>query len=369
LSVARRSGFGNVRRLPSGRYQARYQRPGTDTFVNAPFTFTTKGDAEAWLTTTRADLIRGAWLPLDTTTTLSEYAETWLAQRALKPRTRAEYRKILDQRILPALGDVQMRRLSPAVVREWHARTALGTPTARAHAYALLKTICQTAVTDEIILANPCRIPGASQAPRVSETKPATLDDLTVIVDSLPKRYRLMALLAAWCAMRFGELTELRGSDVDTKVGLVRVRRGVTWVDGEAVVGTPKSKAGSRDVAVPPHLLPAVREHLLEFGVGRDGLLFPARQDPTEHMKPSTLWSVWARARAKASREDLRFHDLRHTGATLAAASGATIAELMARLGHSTPTMALRYQHAAKERDQQIAAKLSEIADIGTARA
>jgi integrase len=79
-------------------------------------------------------------------------------------------------------------------------------------------------------------------------------------------------------------------------------------------------------------------------------------------MKPSTLHRVWDRARAKAGRPDLRFHDLRHTGAVLAALSGATIAELMARLGHTTPTMALRYQHAAQARDVEIAKRLSEIA-------
>jgi integrase len=67
------------------------------------------------------------------------------------------------------------------------------------------------------------------------------------------------------------------------------------------------------------------------------------------------------RARKLAGRPDLRFHDLRHTGATLAAATGATLAELMARLGHSTPGAALRYQHASQDRDGEIAAALSEL--------
>ena len=61
-------------------------------------------------------------------------------------------------------------------------------------------------------------------------------------------------------------------------------------------------------------------------------------------------------------RQDLRFHDLRHTGATLAAASGATLAELMQRLGHSTVSAALVYQHATQGSDKRIAERLSEIA-------
>ena len=67
---------------------------------------------------------------------------------------------------------------------------------------------------------------------------------------------RLMVLLAAWCGLRFGELTELRRSDVDLKNGRIKIRRAVVRVDGKAIVGTPKSDAGTRDVAIPPHLLP-----------------------------------------------------------------------------------------------------------------
>jgi integrase len=76
---------------------------------------------------------------------------------------------------------------------------------------------------------------------------------------------------------------------------------------------------------------------------------------------PSTLYRVFYPARSKAGRDDLRFHDLRHTGAVLAASTGATLAELMARLAHSTSGAALRYQHAAQDRDRVIAVALSEL--------
>jgi integrase len=119
-------------------------------------------------------------------------------------------------------------------------------------------------------------------------------------------------------------------------------------------------------VAIPPHLLPAVREHLLQHTApGPDGLLFPSRQDPKEHLRQSSLARVYYPARAKAERPDLRFHDLRHTGAVLAAQTGATLAELMGRLGHSTSQAALRYQHVGMDRDALIAARLSEMAALG----
>jgi integrase len=73
----------------------------------------------------------------------------------------------------------------------------------------------------------------------------------------------------------------------------------------------------------------------------------------------------WYKARKAAGRDDLRWHDLRHSGAVLAAATGASLAELMARLGHSTPQAAMRYQHAAQGRDREIAALLSKIAENG----
>ena len=109
----------------------------------------------------------------------------------------------------------------------------------------------------------------------------------------MPARYRLMVQLAAWCALRFGELTELRRGDVDTKAGVLRIRRAVVLVDGRFVIKEPKSEAGVRDVNIPPHLLPMVREHLLTHTApGPDGLLFPSRNDPDDHLRQSSLTRV-----------------------------------------------------------------------------
>jgi integrase len=197
----------------------------------------------------------------------------------------------------------------------------------------------------------------------VHHVQPATLEELHTIVTELPDRYKLMALLAAWCAMRFGELAELRRGDIDVKNGVIRIRRAVARADGQAIVSTPKSDAGTRDVAIPPHLMPIVKEHLrTQISGGRDGLLFPAA-DGTSHLATSTLYKAFYRARATAGRPDLRWHDLRHSGAVLAASTGATLAELMGRLGHSTPGAALRYQHAAEGRDMAIARALSALAE------
>jgi integrase len=91
---------------------------------------------------------------------------------------------------------------------------------------------------------------------------------------------------------------------------------------------------------------------------------FPANTAAVQ-VHPNTIYRYWYAAREAAGRPDLRVHDLRHTGAVLAAQTGATLAELMARIGHSTPQAALRYQHAARGRDAKIAAALSELAAAG----
>jgi integrase len=226
----------------------------------------------------------------------------------------------------------------------------------------LLASIMRSAVADEIIDRNPANIRGAGSVERATETTPATLAELDTIIDNMPARLRVMVTLAAWAALRFGELAALRRCDVDVEHGKVHVRRGVVRVPGEGPrIGEPKSRAGRRVVSIPPHVLPDVERHLAEHvEPGPDALLFPGELGGL--LAPSSLYEHYYPARQAAGRPDLRFHDLRHTGATLAAATGATLANLMARLGHSTPSAALRYQHASSEADDLIAQGLSDLA-------
>jgi integrase len=367
LVTRHKRNFGEVSRLPSGRYRARYRELNGHR-VSAPTTFPSKAEADRWLTLRRAELLKADWTATVTGTgTFGDYAHTWLAERQLKPRTRAHYCSLLDKQILPTFARTPLRSISPTMVRRWYTSLSPDTPTLRAHAYGLLRAILHTAVYDGEITANPAHIRGAGTTTRAVAITPATLDELTLLVAAMPPRRQAMILLAAWCGLRFGEITELRRRDINLQRGVVHVHRAVTRVNGEFVVTTPKSAAGRRDVAVPPHLLPLLENHLEEHTVaGPDALLFPAAHDPSRHLAPASLYKTFYRARAIAGRPDLRWHDLRHTGAVLAAHTGATLAELMNRLGHSTPQAALRYQHAINDR-AQIATALSRLAE-GAAR-
>lgn len=422
-SKATKRGFGRTRKLPSGRWQAFYgdpdgavklSRSGKQTPIRhtAPRTFLTKVDAEGWLTDEYRMISLGTWTPpaerqaarAATQLTFGDYAETWLRTRKVKgqplaDRTRDGYRDLLDRFILPTFKDVALTRITPDTVDHWYEVTAVDTPTYRAQAYSLLRTILGTAVDRGLVkTANPAKVRGAGTAKRVHKVRPATLAEVGAIVAAMPERRRAMILLGAWCGMRFGELAELRRKDVDLKAKVIRVRRGVirtTEHDADGLartvhkVKTPKTDAGIRDVPIPPHIVPDLRAHLLEHTMpGRDGLLFPGgvtrdaegKVIEVHHLTSGTFAgraSVlnkdgtikrnghgWYEARRLAGREDLHFHDLRHTGLTNAAVAGATLAELMALAGHSTPGAAMRYQHAAHDRMQDLAARLSKMAEL-----
>jgi integrase len=296
---------------------------------------------------------------------VAAYAEQWLAHRDLKDRTRAHYRKLLDARIIGApLGKLPLKSVTADDVKAWYAKLDKSTPVQRAHTYGLLRTILGDAVRDGKLAAQPCNIRGAGSAKRTVIIRPAKLDELRKLVDNTPAQFQAMVLLASWCAMRFGELTELRRRDVDIDAQLIRIRRAVVRVDGEFRIGPPKSKAGIRDVDIPRHIMPAIRAHLVEHvELDAEALLFPAKQGG--HLAEASMTRWYYKARAAAGRPDLRFHDLRHSGATLAAQSGGTLPELMQRLGHSTPQAAMRYQHVADGRGRVVADRISDLAENG----
>jgi integrase len=228
-------------------------------------------------------------------------------------------------------------------------------------AYRMLRAILNTAVTDGLIARNPCQVRGAGQA-RSVERPVATVAELAAAVEAVPDRYRLAILLPAWCQLRRGEVLGLQRRDVDLMHGTIRIERSVVKpMDGTTIVGPPKTSAGARSLTVPANVLPVLQDHLGRY-VAPQPRAWLFTSESGGPMIPVTLDRVWQRARRKIGRTDLHYHDLRHTGLTWAAASGASVAELMRRGGHASPTAALRYQHATEDRDRAIADALAELA-------
>ena len=359
--MSERRHFGSVRRRSSGRWQATYRYNGQ---LYSSGTFTQKADVLAYLATVEADLRRGVWIdPRAGLVTVEEYANGWLSRRPdLAVRTHELYRHVLDRHVLPSLGHITVSALKPSRVRAWHAGIAQVHPATAAKAYRLLSSIMRTAVDDGLILSSPCKVHGAG-VERSPERPVATVAEIEALEEAMPEHLRLVVLLAAWCQLRRGEILGLRRRDFDQMNASVRIERSRTFaMDGTPLTKSPKTAAGRRTVAMPSHVVARFAEHLdRSVGIDPDAPVFTGRQG-----KPLTrdaLQADWERARRVVGRLDLRMHDLRHTGLTLAAATGATTAELMHRAGHATSAAALRYQHATKDRDRVVADALGELAD------
>lgn len=358
--------FGRVRQLPSGRWQARYPGPdGRDR--PAPQTFESKGDADRWLSAVETDIGRGQWIdPSASETTVEQWSQLWMANRPdLKVRTRELYDWLLGKYIVPQLGDVPLGKVTPSLVRSWHAEISrVGSPTPVRQSYSLLRAMFSTAIADEVILRNPCAIKGAGVS-RAAERPVATIPQILALADAVPTRYRAFILTATWSSARWGELVALTTDRLDLLHGTMTVDRQIVELRGcRLQPDTPKSAAGVRTIHLPPHLLPELQEHLGTYVPAGCRFVFPNSKG--EPIKRSSFRSVWLRAREKAGLPTLRFHDLRHTGNTLAAATGASTRELMARMGHSSMRAALIYQHATKDRDAAIAAALSRLVETAT---
>ena len=364
---AKRRRFGYVRRLPSGRYQASFVGP-SGLRQSAPGTFKTKTDADRWLAAAEADISRGTWLAEDLgRESFGNYARAWLRDH---PKMGPRYRETCERNLrlhLAPLHDVPLRALTSAVVREWYASAQRGSggQTSIMQAYRFLRAVLNTAVRDGAIVKNPCQIPGAG-SDRAKERPIATPAEVVALLESITPRYRAAVLLAAWCGLRRGEVLGLRPADVDLVAGTVTVRRNrVELLENNraAFDAEPKTDAGRRTVVIPPHVMPVLAEHVATWAgpdrvfVGRDG----------RPMRGDAIRQAFDRARRKAGMPGFRFHDLRHTGQTLAAATGATVKDLMRRLGHASPVASYRYLHAVDGRDAEIATALSALAAHGDA--
>ena len=360
--------FGTVRQLPSGRWQARYRDPQTNRLVAAPERFATKVDASRWLSAVQTDISRGSWVdPNAGRVSLEDFAARWLSDHpGLRPRTRENYEGMLRLHILPSLREIELARLSPSAVRRWHADLVkaghLSTATI-AKAYRLLHAIMETAVADELIVRNPCVIKGAS-VDRSSERPVASLPEVLALAEAVGPRYRALVLTATMTGLRLGELLALRRRNIDLLHSSITVTEQLyELADGRQAFGPPKSEAGRRSVALPAQVTADLEVHLAQVSdPGPDGFVFTAPNGGPIR-RGNFRQRIWLPALAATGLEHLRFHDLRHTGNTLAAATGASTRELMARMGHASPRAALIYQHATRERDQVIADALGDLLD------
>lgn len=361
--------FGWVRKLPSGRYQASYIGP-TGKRHPAPDTFRTETDAARWLTHVEGMILRREWTdPGQAKISLQDYAECWIAERpGLRPRTVHLYGWLLAKYVNPHLGNVQLGALDTPTIRQWRAtllRNGVSESMA-SKAYRLLRAVLMTATNeDRVIPRNPCQVRGAG-VENADERPVLTVAQVFALASHVAdRRYRAFVLLAAFATLRWGEITGLRRRDIAADASSLRVAGAFVDLPGEGLVyGPTKSRAGLRTVAIPEAIRPEILRHLDDFvKPGPDAWVFTGlRGNPLRRGNFNTQTN-WKAAATATGVPHLHFHDLRHTGNTLAARTKTSTKDLMARMGHDSPRAALIYQHATSEADQEIAAALSGLVE------
>ena len=203
--------------------------------------------------------------------------------------------------------------------------------TAAAKAYRVLRTILWEAVGDGLLTASPCQIKGAAQT-HTRERGAATPAAVGALTAGMPPRLAAAVTLAAWSGLRYGELFALSRRGVDPGSGHSASRADTGSWGGFGPTKTPKSR---RTVHVPRRVADTLAAHLAEHvGADPDALLFTL--DCGAPVSSSRLSRIFAGARADVGRKDLTWHDLRHTGATLAYRAGASVPDVQRRLACGT---------------------------------
>lgn len=390
--------FGKVEQLKSGNYRAGYPDPRSTArpkpYIWAPHTFAKKAPADAWLAKTKADIDAGSWLHPDDAAertraaaaeaerkriTLGEYAATWNKNRRnskgmpLSPNTVRERERLLRPAAekapdhpggpLAELVPLVLADITADRVREWYAtQQERGTLTQTSRAYELLKAIMATALEDELIDKQPCTIKGGSTASTgIEHAPPSNEDQFVKMLDATPKRYKALVVVAAASGCRYGEAVDLRADDIAVHLDeagaveyvVVRIDSQKGRDQSEAATGADP-KSSKRNVLVYGEDADIIAQHT--EGLSGRALLFPAVTSDAP-LPESTFWRHFNKARIAAELPKTRFHDLRHYAGTRYAQGGATLKEIMARLGHTTASTAMRYQHDADEaRRAQLAA-------------
>jgi integrase len=324
----------SITRTPSGSWRARVRpEPGAPQQCRH---FAKRSEAEAWVTTVKADALRGTILDQNgRRTTLRQYAEQWRAGQPHRPRTAHSVEGVLRRYIYPSLGDRPLAGIKAsdvqAAVGAWSQSLA---PSTVAYVHATLSSILKAAVGDHLIRVNPASgvtLPRATAAP----VKPLTQRQVADLIAQLPDPMLAPTLLAVGCGLRAGEVFGLRAGDVDLLRGTVTLRqqRGT-----DEVVGPLKTEASYRSVPLPAAVRDALSAAMTGVPAGSDRLLFTIRRN-TAHLQ-------FRKAADRAGLTTVRFHDLRHTYASALIEAGESVKVVQARLGHASANETLNtYAH------------------------
>lgn len=357
----------SVKRTGHGTWQVRWRDANGR---NRGKNFKRKVDAELFERETLVDQRRGTWIDPDLGgISVQAWSEQWLTgARNLKPRSRAAYEECL-RRILPALGDKRLNRVTDADIDEFLTDLGeeVGPSTVHRH-YRTLRRMFRVAVQRGRIPRSPV---DPVEEPRIpaEEMRFLTATELETLASTISAPYRTLVLVAGWGGLRWGELAALRGDRVDVARSRVHV---VTQLDQSGTVESePKSRAGRRWVTIPESVMAELAGHI----DGRSGLVWTAPAGGSlrhgnflrRDFYPATVKARLGKLVEDHTRkggvryEGVSPHDLRHTAAALAIAQGVHPKSLQMRMGHAKIAVTLdTYGHLMEGMDGDLAERLDE---------
>lgn len=345
--------------------------------------FDTRREAEAALAETLTEVHTGRYVEPTTMTVRQFLCDEWLPASTARVRatTLRGYRQALYSYAVPALGDVPLADVTPVVLTKLYGQLltsgrANGKGGLSARTVRLLHTILRRAFADAVrwryLTSNPAdgATPPSAAAARAPEMRTWTLAELQAFLRfTADDEYHVGYVLAACCGLRRGEVCGLRWSDIDLDgTGPfgphLRVRQTLVEVDYVVSTSEPKTAKSRRVVALDATVVAILRRHRVRqhkdrFALGPaydDHDLVLARADGSP-VQPSNFVQVFARRVGEAGVPAIRFHDLRHTHATLSLQAGIHPKIVSERLGHASAAFTLdTYSHALPSLQAEAAA-------------
>lgn len=377
MGKAKQSGNGSgtvyPRKNKAGRvigYRGSYFAPdGRRRYVSAK----TKTETRRALRQAMADADRGLVFDADNLG-LSEYLDRWLSDSVrdtVKVTTFERYEQITRLHLKPALGRLKLKAVTPAHVRSLYREKLEGgaSPRTVRYIHTTLHKALKQAIADGLISRN---VTEAVKPPQITkeEMHPLAPDEVKLLLETAAEdRLEALYILAIHTGLRQGELLGLKWDDVDMETGTLQVRRTLSITEGGPVLSAPKTKGSSRSVQLTSKAVGALRSHLerqldeidrVGSLYSENGLIFASetgecldRRNITTHRFKPLL--------KKASLPEIRFHDLRHTCATLLLSKNVNPKIVSEMLGHASIAITLdTYSHVLPNMRAEAAKAMEE---------
>ena len=372
MSRKRGQNEGSIYRRKDGRWVAQVTIGGRLTCKY----FKSQRECRDWLKTTNNQIEAGLTFK-GAQVKLSEYLESWLGitKTAVKPKTYEQYDQIARQYIMPALGRMKLKDLRPDQIQTLYGERLKNgsSPRLVVMIHAVLHRSLNQALKLGLIGRNPA---SAVTRPKLQHKEMKTLDDTQVrhlLLAAKNTRYEALLQLAVTTGMRQGELLGLRWSDFDWNSRRLRVQRQLQRIEHQGLVYCePKTKAGRRVIVLGKSTIEKLRLHYelqqleRQFAGDRwkeNDLIFPSTiGTPNE---PTNLIKHFKILLKQAGLPDIRFHDLRHTAATLMLQQGIHPKVVQERLGHSNISMTMDiYSHVLPSMQDEAADKIDALISL-----